>query len=120
MQRAKVFHARPATVLQTPPFAPTLATRPLTVPLSGPSLSTGKRAEEREQFEAGRKARQQQEELTRAKEEVRRTIELRKQTVHRARPVPKYRIMEVEPSNKAVTIAVSPKITYRNSTEKER
>jgi len=119
-QRAMMFHACPATVLETPPFAPKLSSRPLTVPVSGPSLSTGKRAGERDQFEAGRRAREEQEKLSRAGEEARRTRELRKKMVHRARPVPKYREMEVKPSNKAVTVAVSPKLTFRNSTEKER
>jgi len=113
-QQAKVFRATPATVLETPPFAPKRATRPPTVPVSGPTLETIKRAEEREQFEARRRAREEQEELLRAlqqqerdHEEARAINQLRKQTVHRARPVPNYRKIEVKQRNKSEPLAVS-------------
>ena len=70
------------------------------VAVQGPSLRTGRRVEEREEFEVKRREKELAQELEkrRAEEELRREEEeqvarQRKQSVHKARPMPHYRYM---------------------------
>ncbi|NWW93205.1 TPX2B protein, partial [Rhynochetos jubatus] len=125
-KEAACFKARPNTVVYQEPFVPKKENKLLSESLSGSvvpesfELATEKRAKERQVFEkhlADREAvkerqqeqiRQQQEE--RDKEEV---TKLRQEMVHRAKPIRKYRSVEVKPSDQPLTMPRSPNFSDR-------
>jgi len=117
------FKAREAAVLRTMPFVPQPVRREAVANIHGPDLCTDRRAVEREKFEARRREKELEAEATKVKkqeekyrEELEEVAEQRKQTVHKARPMPKYTRLEVVASQKKVTTATSPfLLTKRNA-----
>merc|ERR1719239_131463 len=124
-RQAHKFKAKEAVVLRAAPFALQLVQREREPAIQGPDLCTDRRAMEREKFEAKRKERELRAEAIKLKEqeekyreELEEVAEQRKQTVHKARPVPKYARLEVVASDKKLTTATSPYLlTKRNARE---
>ncbi|KAJ9580425.1 hypothetical protein L9F63_024401 [Diploptera punctata] len=113
------FKARPATVITKKPFQPKKADRPLT-DITAVELNTEKRAKEREEFDLKVKMEQAHlEELRRRRDEQQKRAEmeevarLRKEAVHKALPVPKYKPLEVLSSSRPLTSPKSPAFTHR-------
>ncbi|KAF2366052.1 TPX2 C-terminal [Trinorchestia longiramus] len=109
------FHARAATVVSKDPFLPERSYKPLT-DISAFELNTEKRSKERHDFDLHIKqredeimAKKRQEEEQRAAEEEARIAEERKRNVHKAKPVPQYKPLQIHPSEKPITAALSPK-----------
>ncbi|VDI50138.1 targeting protein for Xklp2 [Mytilus galloprovincialis] len=110
------FKARPPEVLRKEPFIPEKSTKPLT-DISEFSLNTEKRAYNREGFEMHKKSKEAEIEavkrrIEKEKEEEKNRMaiaKLRAEMVHKSNPVKKYTNVEVQPSDKPVTYAMSPK-----------
>ncbi|XP_018024492.1 targeting protein for Xklp2 [Hyalella azteca] len=109
------FHARPATVIAKEPFLPARSHKPLTE-ISGFDLNTEKRSKERYEYDVHLKqkedeimAKKRHEEELRAAEEEAQVAEERKRNVHHAKPMPQYKTLSVQRSDKPVTTPLSPK-----------
>ncbi|XP_052060754.1 targeting protein for Xklp2 homolog isoform X2 [Mytilus californianus] len=109
------FKARPPEVLRKEPFIPEKSTKPLT-DISEFSLNTEKRAYDREGFEMHKKSKEAEIEAVKRRiekekeeEEQMAIAKLRAEMVHKSNPVKKYTNVEVQPSDKPVTYAMSPK-----------
>ncbi|XP_063441850.1 targeting protein for Xklp2 homolog isoform X2 [Mytilus trossulus] len=109
------FKARPPEVLRKEPFIPEKSTKPLT-DISEFSLNTEKRAYNREGFEMHKKSKEAEIEAVKRRiekekeeEEQMAIAKLRAEMVHKSNPVKKYTNVEVQPSDKPVTYAMSPK-----------
>ena len=96
------------------PFVPQKSQKALTE-VSEFSLNTNRRAERREEIETFKKEREQvdeelrkQREAEREKEEKEAIALLRKQLVHKAQPIHKYKTVVVKPSDKPLTEPASP------------
>jgi len=114
-REAHKFKAREAAVLRAVPFVPQPVRREGVANIQGPDLCTDRRAMEREKFETKRRERELEAEAAKlrkqeekCREELEEVAEQRKQTVHKARPMPKYTRLEVVASQKKLTTATSP------------
>ncbi|XP_075216366.1 targeting protein for Xklp2-like isoform X2 [Lycorma delicatula] len=124
VQKQPIFKARPATVLQKPPFEPKKGEYPLT-DITGFHLNTEERAKRREEFNLLIKQKEAELEslrLQRRKEEeeqlAREIRKLRKEIVHKANPVPDFKPLPPILSSAPLTIPQSPNFASRNLTHK--
>ena len=108
------FKAKPCKVVHDAPFVPQKSKKPLTE-VNEFALNTNHRAERREELEVSKKEREQIDEELRREREAQREREeqeaialLRKQLVHKAQPIHKYKNVKVKPSEKPLTEAHSP------------
>lgn len=109
------FKARPADVLRREAFIPEKSTKPLT-DISEFSLNTEKRAYVREDFEMHKKGKEAEIEAVKRRierekedEEQKAIAKLRAEMVHKSNPIKKFKNVEVHPSEKPITHAISPK-----------
>ncbi|KAK3085599.1 hypothetical protein FSP39_005973 [Pinctada imbricata] len=109
-----MFRAKPAVVTHKEPYKAQKSTKPLT-DITEFTLSTEQRSQQREDFEMFKKAREAQiesvkrQEVMRKEEEEKQIIaKLRKQAVHQANPIKRFRPVEVAPSDKPLTKPASP------------
>lgn len=123
-KKCSSFRARPANVLYQEPFKPEKPTKPLT-DISDFQLNTERRAECREEFEKRRHdmemARLEEMERKRRLEEEEENQEvarLRQQAVHKAQPIHRFKNVIVQPSDKPLTMAESPKFSDRRRSQK--
>uniref|UniRef100_A0A803JW16 Targeting protein for Xklp2 n=1 Tax=Xenopus tropicalis TaxID=8364 RepID=A0A803JW16_XENTR len=114
-----VFKARPNTVVHQEPFLPKKESRCLTA-TEGFELATEKRAKERQEFEKSlaemeaQKSLLEEETRQRQEEEEREEIShLRKELVHKAQPIRKYKAVDVKASDTPLTIPESPNFSDR-------
>lgn len=113
-RKAAQFKAHEPKVLEVAPFVPKKSDKPLSE-ISNFQLHSDLRAEEREQFNLAQKekmavmegARREQEER-RKREEEEEILRLRKEAVHKAQPIRKYKPVEVKASDKPLTAPASP------------
>ncbi|XP_063597841.1 targeting protein for Xklp2-like isoform X1 [Penaeus indicus] len=108
------FRARSDAILHKQPFIPEKSKKPLT-DISGFTLNTEIRSEERNEFEMHRKrkedellAAKREQEDRQAAEEAAEVARLRRSIVHKANPVPNYKPHVVKPSERHPTIPKSP------------
>lgn len=108
------FRARSDAVVHKQPFIPEKSKKPLT-DISGFTLNTEIRSEERNEFEMHRKrkedellAAKRENEERQAAEEAAEIARLRRTIVHKANPVPSYKPYVVKPSERHPTIPKSP------------
>ncbi|KAK4321593.1 hypothetical protein Pmani_007618 [Petrolisthes manimaculis] len=108
------FRAQPDTVLHRQPFIPDKSSKALT-DISGFTLNTETRAEERNEYEMHRKMKEDEIQAAKREQEERQKVEeeeevtrLRREAVHKAKPVPKYKAMVLEPTTKPLTDPKSP------------
>ncbi|XP_069698789.1 targeting protein for Xklp2-like isoform X2 [Periplaneta americana] len=120
LQQAAQFKARPATVVKLKPFEPKKSDRPLT-DITSVELNTERRAKEREEFDMKVKMEQEEvEEMRRKREEEEKQRELeevariRKESVHKANPVRRYKQLDIVGSDKPLTDPHSPSFTNRS------
>jgi len=126
-RRAQEFRASEATVLRLPPFVPRLEERAQVTACQGPQLRTDKRAVERRGFEEARREKEEQKEVEKIKEEEERwraeaseVARLRKELVHKARPMPRFKALakRVVESRRGATVASSPNLATKRIAEK--
>ncbi|XP_018089643.1 targeting protein for Xklp2-A isoform X1 [Xenopus laevis] len=121
-----VFKARPNTVVHQEPFVPKKENRSLTESLSGSivqegfELATAKRAKERQEFdkclaetEAQKSLLEEEIRKRREEEEKEEISQLRQELVHKAKPIRKYRAVEVKASDVPLTVPRSPNFSDR-------
>jgi len=114
-QTCPSFKAKPAIVLQKPPFVPE---KPLKLPLEtlDVRLHTEVRAAVHQKLKEEMDIKEQEKERLlqemkqlQEEEERREILKLRKEIVHKANPVRHFKPFEIKPTDKAVTEPVSPK-----------
>ncbi|KAF8795144.1 Targeting protein for Xklp2 like protein [Argiope bruennichi] len=108
------FKAQPADVLKKKPFVPEKPPKP-NLEIEEFHLHTEKRASERHRLEEIKKAEEREkerilQEQKRIQEEQERMelMKLRQELVHKANPIPEYKPVEIKPSDKPLTIPISP------------
>ncbi|KAK3860635.1 hypothetical protein Pcinc_033330 [Petrolisthes cinctipes] len=110
------FRAQPDAVVHRQPFIPDKSSKALT-DISGFTLNTEMRAEERNDYNLHLKmkedeiqaAKREQEERKKA-EELEEVARMRREAVHKAKPVPKYKPMVLEPTTQPLTDPKSPQL----------
>eukprot|EP00042_Codosiga_hollandica_P053946 m.719074 g.719074 ORF g.719074 m.719074 type:complete len:545 (-) comp58810_c0_seq16:3597-5231(-) len=113
------FHAEPVKACE--PFQPKKSSRPLTE-VNEFALSSDTRGRQRQEFDRMQKEKetealrleQERKEIARIRELAEIAL-LRKQIVHKARPVPKFKPMQVAPSKKVLTQPQTPTVAKRRS-----
>ncbi|XP_071823436.1 targeting protein for Xklp2 homolog [Apostichopus japonicus] len=118
-KRCSSFRARPANVLYQEPFKPDKTNKPLT-DISDFQLNTERRAEEREDFdrkryemESQKMAVLEQQRQLEEEEEQKNIAKLRSELVHKAQPIHRFKGVCVQPSDKPLTMAESPRFSDR-------
>ena len=88
-------------------------------------MRTDTRAVERRGFEEARREKEEQKEVQKARQEEERwraeeveVAKIRKELVHKARPMPKYKRVVVEGSKRGATVPASPILLTKRSAEK--
>lgn len=109
-----IFKAQPCKVIHEAPFEPHRSQKPMT-DVSEFALNTDRRAERWEQVKTEKKEMKEVEDelrkerdAEREEEEKEAIAELRRNLVHKAKPIHKYKNVAVKPSEKALTEAASP------------
>ncbi|PNF25470.1 hypothetical protein B7P43_G06000 [Cryptotermes secundus] len=122
LQQAAQFKARPAIVLHKKPFEPKKSNNPFT-DITAIELNTERRAKEREEFDTKIKLEQAElEELRRLRDETQKREEmeeiarLRKEAVHKANPIRRYKPLKILSSDKPLTDPQSPAFLSRSKT----
>lgn len=111
-----VHHAKPATVLQKPPFKPVVGRHKATKPENF-ELETEKRARERQHFDQRLRLREEERmALVRERQEKEKQEEemkicrLRKDLTYKAHPMPSFHKFQVRPSNAPLTEPQTPDV----------
>lgn len=114
-----VHHARVPTVLHKPPFVPQKKPRKQIRPIDC-QLHTEKRAKQREEFDEHVKQKEMDYQYLRSKQQEEKQrqeqleiLKLRKEVVHKARPVPEFRPFVVHSSDAPLTEPCSPNVARR-------
>jgi len=118
-REATKFKARPARVLEEESFVPKPSDKPLTEIDPNFQLHSDKRAEEREEYEMKRRNKEAEMDAARIQMEERRRYDedleikrMRKEAVHKAQPVRHYKPINIQSTDKPVTLPMSPNFTY--------
>eukprot|EP00088_Acartia_fossae_P040797 TRINITY_DN4252_c0_g1_i3.p1 TRINITY_DN4252_c0_g1~~TRINITY_DN4252_c0_g1_i3.p1 ORF type:complete len:767 (+),score=251.71 TRINITY_DN4252_c0_g1_i3:80-2380(+) len=118
-RRAANFKANEAKVLNQAPFMPKPSDKPLSE-VSNFKLHSDRRAEERQQYEQERLKREVDLEQAKREREVRKKQEeenevarLRRQAVPKAQPIKAYKGVQIKPSEKPLTMPVSPRLAAK-------
>nr|XP_053648834.1 targeting protein for Xklp2-B-like isoform X2 [Cherax quadricarinatus]XP_053648843.1 targeting protein for Xklp2-B-like isoform X2 [Cherax quadricarinatus]XP_053648852.1 targeting protein for Xklp2-B-like isoform X2 [Cherax quadricarinatus]XP_053648860.1 targeting protein for Xklp2-B-like isoform X2 [Cherax quadricarinatus]XP_053648868.1 targeting protein for Xklp2-B-like isoform X2 [Cherax quadricarinatus]XP_053648877.1 targeting protein for Xklp2-B-like isoform X2 [Cherax quadricarinatus] len=113
-KKLREFHARSDAVLHKQPFIPDKSKKPLT-DVSGFTLNTEVRAVDRNEYELHRKrkedeilAAKREREERQAAEELEEIARLRREAVHKANPVRKYKPVVIDHTQNLPTIPISP------------
>ncbi|CAL4104480.1 unnamed protein product [Meganyctiphanes norvegica] len=108
------FHARTESAVHKPAFIPEKSNKPLT-DISGFTLNTDKRAEERKEYdqylkqrEAEMLAAKKSQDEQKLADELAVADKQRKAAVHKARPMPQYKELKIKPSETKPTVAIAP------------
>ncbi|XP_043188646.1 targeting protein for Xklp2 homolog [Amphibalanus amphitrite] len=111
---AAEFHAQPCTVTRRDPYQPQRSARGPTAPRT-PLLHTDQRSARRQSFEERQKQReaellaaQQEAERQRQREEEEEVARQRREAVHHAQPIRRYRPVHVQPSDAPLTAPRTP------------
>jgi len=115
------FKATESKVVTKAPFVPKPAEKP-PVEMCNFTLHTDRRAEERQTYELEKKRKEvdleqmkRQQEERKKREEEEEVARLRKQAVHKAQPIRGYKPVEIKPSEKPLTLPVSPRLKSTRS-----
>ncbi|KAL4234469.1 Protein tpx2 [Mactra antiquata] len=112
------FKAKDAHVLEQEPFIPHKENKHTTADISEFEFNTAKRLVKRDVYETHKKAKQdavdnirKQEQKMKEAEERAEMERLRKEAVHKAQPIKRYRNVEVRPSDRPLTHPMTPKFS---------
>jgi len=120
-KKAANFKASEPKVLSQAPFVPKPAEKHL-IEISNFNLHTDRRAEERREYEMEKKKKEvdldsakRQLEQRKEREQEEEVQKMRKQQVHKAQPIRGYKPVEIKPSEKPLTMPMSPRLTSRSN-----
>jgi len=121
-RQAALFKATEPKVLTKAPFIPKPSDKHLSE-ISNFTLHTDRRAEERMAYEIEKKKKEvdldemkRQREERKKREQEQEVIQLRKQAVHKAQPIREYKGISIKPSDRALTLPMSPRLSQRAKT----
>lgn len=113
-KESQKFKARPNTVTYNKAFEPKRSSKPLT-DITEFKLNTTDRVQERQKFEKDLKAKEEYQQyleerkkIELAEIEMKEVMELRKQMTHKAKPVHHYKNVDIQGSDKPLTVPYSP------------
>ncbi|KAG0724472.1 Targeting protein for Xklp2 [Chionoecetes opilio] len=117
------FHAQSDQVVHKTPFVPEKSQKPLTE-LSNLTLNTEVKASQRHEYNQQRKMMEEEmlaakklEEERRAADELAEVTQLRKEVVHKAQPMPKFKQSVIQPAPHMPTVPTSPNFATKSRLE---
>lgn len=121
MKESQKFKARPNTVTYNKAFAPKRSFKPLT-DITEFKLNTTDRVQERQKFEQDLKAKEEYKQNLEERQKIefaeiqkKEVMELRKQMTHKANPIHHYKNVDLQGSDKPLTVPYSPNFVKTRS-----